>query len=806
MGLEKLLYLQGVGAEFIDCFGNHIHIPPSDREGILKSMCLEASAADSITQDLASKEAVPTEVLSPQWIEARIDTLDVAPWRTPLASFQWCYVDDPCVSVYLPDGFPEPLQFELASQTGERSSFIVYVSQMKLAGDYVIDGKRYCHYQYSLLGAEVLPLGLGYHKLTLALSTFETPFTSTLMIAPRMAYQGRLSPKEHKHAEGNPHSFHDSHHDAHHDLDNNSHQDSHSDSHHETWRSANIAANHTPKRSQPWGLSVHLYTLRSQRQWGIGDFGDLATLIECVASYGADFILLNPLHALDISDPTQASPYSPCDRRRLNPLYIQIDTLAEFASVAKTFASEEWQAELASIAEDNWLNYPAIYRLKYRAFIALYHVFSKKHLGKDTHRGEMFAEFVKQEGESLQEFATGEALRAPIDLAQDSQFYCYLQFVASEQMALCQLRAKQSGMSIGLIRDLAVGALVQGNEVQDNAEQFCLNASIGAPPDPFAPQGQNWGLTPFDPIKLKQHNYRHFIALAKANMRHCGALRIDHVMALLRLWWWPLDKALGNGAYVYYPVETLLAILCLESQRARCILIGEDLGIVPPEIVSRLHDAGIYSNELFYFCKDYHGFKSPADYKPQSLMMLANHDVPTLKAWWTGSDLQTRRKLELIDSDQALTSALTQRCHEKQQLLWRLQAQGFLSQADIESINCEFNSAVELDTSHELAQRYEIDFGRILLPWLAMAASGNACLFSVQLSDLLEEVHSVNIPGTWREYPNWQRRLPLNLSEIAASKAIAERLHLISRARRFADDDEYGQGTLSASALIKASN
>lgn len=322
-------------------------------------------------------------------------------------------------------------------------------------------------------------------------------------------------------------------------------------------------------------------------------------------------------------------------------------------------------------------------------------------------------------------------------------------------------KAKEAGMGIGLIRDLAVGAALQGVEVQANSQLFCLNASIGAPPDPFAPQGQNWGLTPLDPIKLKQDRYRHFIALIRANMTYCGALRIDHVMGLLRLWWWPLDKRLGQGAYVYYPVETLLAILCLESQRARCVVIGEDLGLVPPDIIHRLYHAGVYSNELFYFCKDHQGFKPPSQYKFQSLMMLANHDVPTLVAWWTGSDLHLRRQLDLLTTDEQLGEALAGREQEKHQLVHSLISQGLLPETDIQ----------------------QIDLEDLLTAWMALGASGNSALYSVQWCDLLADRHAVNIPGTWLEYPNWQRRLPITLRDAATQSTVALRLQRIAAAR-----------------------
>lgn len=784
MGLEKLLYLRGVGADFTDCFGQYIRIPEADRQGILTCMLQEKN-----TQACEAKDEPLTSLPSGDELDAQVYQLDAHHWTQLLPAFHWCYVDEPWVCLYLPQSYRGDLLLKFACEQGEMVVLEVPFSALKPIGDYRIQAQalsqfgaspfanecQFLQYRLDLLGhkfhcrdagdtsepyidsearrswesvstapntsdkkdnlSDLSCLGLGYHTLSVSLfgladdqqgvssagmsaasnsaASKTAEFHGTFMVAPRTAYQGVMSAV----AQG--------------------------------------------KRHKPWGVSVQLYSVRSNNQWGIGDFGDLEQLITLVAEYGADFIQLNPLHALDIAVPEQPSPYSPCDRRRLNPLYIHLSSVPEFELLAEEFAAKEWQEAIALLNTENWLDYPKVSELKYRAFARLYTVFCESHLQQHTMRAQRFDDFVKQEGEPLREFAQAEYLRSPSAIAQDECFYLYLQFVAEEQLQLCQLKAKEAGMGIGIIRDLAVGAALQGIEVQANSQLFCLNASIGAPPDPFAPQGQNWGLTPLDPIKLKQDRYRHFIALIRANMTHCGALRIDHVMGLLRLWWWPLDKRLGQGAYVYYPVETLLAILCLESQRARCVVIGEDLGLVPPDIIHRLYHAGVYSNELFYFCKDHQGFKPPSQYKFQSLMMLANHDVPTLVAWWTGSDLHLRRQLELLTTDEQLGEALAGREQEKHQLVHRLISQGLLPETDIQ----------------------QIDLDDLLTAWMAFGASGNSALYSVQWCDLLGDRHAVNIPGTWLEYPNWQRRLPISLSEAAAKPTLAKRLQRIAAAR-----------------------
>jgi len=769
MGLEKLLYLRGVGADFTDCFGQYIRIPEADRQGILTCMLQDTY----VPNDETGAEPPVANKLTEGTIAAQVYQLDAQHWTQVIPAFHWCYVDEPWVCLYLPQSYSGDLLLKFACEQGEVIVFKVLFSALKPIGDYRIekpelarhgdspfaDECQFIQYRLDLLAHEfdcgdaseqgklsdVSCLGLGYHKLSVSLGDTTSTlgdctsgdhhvkptarkvneFHGHFMLAPRTAYQGVMN---------------------------------------------SVAQ---AKRHKPWGVSVQLYSVRSDNQWGIGDFGDLEQLITLVAEYGADFIQLNPLHALDIAVPEQPSPYSPCDRRRLNPLYIHLSSVPEFEFLAEEFAAKEWQEAIALLNTENWLDYPKVSELKYRAFARLYTVFCESHLQQHTMRAQRFDDFVKQEGEPLREFAQAEYLRSPSAIAQDEGFYLYLQFVAEDQLQLCQLKAKEVGMGIGLIRDLAVGAALQGVEVQANSQLFCLNASIGAPPDPFAPQGQNWGLTPLDPIKLKQDRYRHFIALIRANMTHCGALRIDHVMGLLRLWWWPLDKRLGQGAYVYYPVETLLAILCLESQRARCVVIGEDLGLVPPDIIHRLYHAGVYSNELFYFCKDHQGFKPPSQYKFQSLMMLANHDVPTLVAWWTGSDLHLRRQLELLITDDQLGEALAGREQEKHQLVHSLISQGLLPETDIQ----------------------QIDLDDLLTAWMALGASGNSALYSVQWCDLLADRHAVNIPGTWLEYPNWQRRLPITLRDAAAQNTVALRLQRIAAARHLPEIAEQTDNT-----------
>lgn len=696
MILDNLLYLQGIGDEYTDYKGEHVAIPKEDREGVLR--CLLSKSSQVVDEGEIDLPLTDAE------IQSRVFELADKSWTLPLPRFQYCYLDQLQMDLFLPQAYQERIKLSIVNSQGILSTINLNTDELSVIDTHWVNDEQYCQYRlYFTSDAVKSRLVLGYYQLNLVLNGyFSGRYAGRLMVAPRQAFHGDFCD------EGN-------------DEESQNTND------------------------KPWGVNVQLYSIRSKRQWGIGDFIDLKKLIEIVSIQGGDFVLLNPLHALDIKDPEQASPYSPTDRRRLNPLYIGIDKVAEFQHIEDTTKTPQWQAKIADLNETDWIDYASVFTLKYQVFVLLYHAFCEYEQSHNTQRYQLFIAFIRDEGEALQEFVLREEVLFEHGLPVDKTFFCYLQFIAQEQLADCQHHAKKSGMSIGLIRDLAVGALRRGAEVGAHLPQYATRISIGAPADDLAPQGQNWCLTPFDPINLQQAAFEPFIKLVHQNMCHCGGLRIDHVVGLLRLWCRPINQSRGQGAYVYYPMDTLIAIINLESQLSQCCVIGEDLGLIPDELTQAVAKAGFYANQVFYFTKDWHGFYAPKDYKKQSLMMLANHDVPTLSAWWASCDLHLRFKLSLIDSEEDLAQLLTRRHEEKQQLLDILIWQGRLtSEVDINSL----------------------DFSTLLNAWVSLAASGASQLFSVQLCDLLGDIHGVNIPGTWKEYPNWQRRLTSTLTEL----------------------------------------
>ena len=522
----------------------------------------------------------------------------------------------------------------------------------------------------------------------------------------------------------------------------------------------------------PGGLSLQLYSLRSARNWGMGDFGDLQELIVQAAQQGLDFIVLNPLHALDLSAPEHCSPYSPMDRRFLNPLYIALDQEAEYvdnSALQQYLAKPALQARLAEMRSAELVDYASVARLKLVVLGKMYRQFCKTQLQPGTSRGQQFRDWCQAQGKSLDAFAGFEAARHrfSLDQTRHSEFHKYLQWLADRQLQNCQKLASEQGMAIGLVRDLAVGGNDRSAEVQLNPGLFCLDARIGAPPDPLAPQGQNWGLPPLDPWQLQRTAFRHFRELLDRNMSHCGALRIDHVMSLMRLWWCPGDDHSGAGAYVHYPVDALFAILRLESQRHGCVVVGEDLGVVPPEIRRHMADSAVISNVLFYFEK-YDGvhFKQPAHFPQRALAMIANHDVPTLAAWWNKSDLELRQRIGLFAAVEQLEQAKQSRAAELQQVLYWLRDQALLPEAWQ-----DMNTQRRFD--HALCQALLQANGR-----------SAALLVSLQLEDLLLEQSPVNIPGTFGEYPNWRRKLTATVEQLFSQPESRTMLDAFVQARK----------------------
>ena len=326
------------------------------------------------------------------------------------------------------------------------------------------------------------------------------------------------------------------------------------------------------------------------------------------------------------------------------------------------------------------------------------------------------------------------------------QFFLYLQWLAHCQLASAQALTRELGMPIGLYGDYAVGSNPSGSETWMDTTSYRMGAEIGAPPDPLALRGQGWGIPPQDPFIMQSRALQGFVRLIRNNMRYYGALRLDHVMSLCRLWWVAAGDSPVDGAYVHYPLDQLLTVLALESVRSACLVVGEDLGVVPDEMRRAMPEFGLYHYKVLLFEKTGDRFRRPEDFVRRALGTVTTHDMPTLRSYWEGRDIDLRRTLNLYPTEDIERDVRRERDQDRVALLASLRDQG-------------------------LAPAYPANPGDGFTPELASAlhvylARSNTKLVSLQIEDLIGMVDPVNVPGTDKEYPNWQRKLTLDVEDM----------------------------------------
>jgi 4-alpha-glucanotransferase len=527
-----------------------------------------------------------------------------------------------------------------------------------------------------------------------------------------------------------------------------------------------------------WAIAVQLYALPSLHNWGIGDFGDLARLATGAGAFMAHAIGLNPMHALYPADPAHCSPYAPSSRVFLNVLYIDVEGVPELADSREARALADapaFQTALAAARRGDMVRYREVAALKLPVLQRLWRHFSAR---GGTERHHAYAAHVREGGTRLQRQALFDALhghfyrqdpglwewrrwpeayRRPDSpevaaFAAENEdrvgFFAWLQWLADQQLGQAFAAARQAGMSIGLYRDLAVAVNPSGADTWSHPEAFVPDVSVGSPPDMFNPDGQNWGLAPLSPLALRETGHGEFVACLRANMRHAGALRIDHVMALQRLYWIPQGRSGAEGAYLRYPFDDLLRILALESQRSGCVVVGEDLGTVPEGFRPRLSAAGVLSCKVLMFEREADGrFRPPQSYPAEALVSASTHDLPTLAGYWSGHDIDWRQRCGFL-GEGAADAARRERAQDRRRLLEALAEGGLLPddvsiEAPPEELSIEVNLALH-----------------------AFIARTSGRLVMAQVEDMLRVVEQTNLPGTTSEHPNWRRRLPLDVDSL----------------------------------------
>jgi (1->4)-alpha-D-glucan 1-alpha-D-glucosylmutase len=549
-----------------------------------------------------------------------------------------------------------------------------------------------------------------------------------------------------------------------------------------------------------WGLATQLYAVRSARNWGIGDFTDLTRLVELCAESGAGAVALSPLHALFPGRPERCDPYVPSSRLFLNVLHIDVEAIPELAeseTLQKELGREDFTPLLRALRAAPRVDYPAVARAKLGMLERLFRHFRDHHLAQDSTRAHAFHAFREVQGESLRRFALFEAIaehlaaeagapvpphdwpaayrdpgsqavsRLAIARAERVDFFAWLQWQAHLQLRSAGFRSLQLRLALGLCQDLAVGAAPDGAEVWADPDLFIRGASVGAPPDDFSPDGQDWGVLAWHPVALREAGYAPFAATLRANMREAGALRIDHVMGLLRLFLIPAGMSPTAGTYLAYPFEDLLGVLALESVRNRCLVIGDDLGTVPAGLPAALHARDALSLRVLYFQRgEDGGFLSPAQFERCAAVSVATHDLPTLAGFWQGTDLEQRRALGLFAAEEQYEAQLLRRTEDRARLLLALDHEALIPEGG----GTDPVAVPELAPAHIRAVHVYL-------------ARSPARLLLIQTADLLGETEQVNLQGSADAYPNWCSRQPLEIEAWSGHAGIQDLLESMREER-----------------------
>jgi 4-alpha-glucanotransferase len=491
-----------------------------------------------------------------------------------------------------------------------------------------------------------------------------------------------------------------------------------------------------------WLLAVQLYGIRSRRNWGHGDFSDLKALLELAARSGAAGVGINPLHAL-MHEQVGPSPYSPSSRLFLNYLYIDVSSIDHADAI---------DARARSFASSDLIDYPRAIAEKTRALRSCYERFTTT---RDGQRG--FEEFVALRGERLRKFACFETLRqrlpniaawpqqwrrsSPETLAaveekypDDIRYHMYLQWIADSQLQACSSHARSLGLKIGIYADVAVGVHPDGADVWSDPSLFLTGMSIGAPPDLLNVAGQDWGLTSYNPRRLEQQKFASFREMLRQTMRFSGAIRLDHVLWLNRLYFVPRGDAPADGCYVRFPLQALLGALSIESTAHRCIVIGEDLGTVPVELRTALAEWGVWRYHVAQFERTTDGtFLDANHYTASSLATFSTHDLAPFAAWKAGEDIALKHKIGIDPGESS---------DERRQAVRRL---------------------MERVRSRPTSDPGSLEFAEVA----RFLATTSARLLAVSLEDALESGKLLNVPGTVDEYYNWRVASPILLEDVA---------------------------------------
>ncbi len=546
-----------------------------------------------------------------------------------------------------------------------------------------------------------------------------------------------------------------------------------------------------------WGLSAQLYGLRRAGDFGVGDCAALGELARAAAAQGADALAISPTHALFSADPSHFSPYSPSSRLFLNALHIDVDDIVSDQALQAWIAELGLGDELSRLRHLELIDWPAAARTKQQVLQKIWSQLGPRWVDSEHVLAKSFRAFRQQGGVALEDHARFEAIHAQM-FGHDAKlwhwrnwpqsfrdphgdavaefaaqqvdavnFHVFLQWLAGKGFSAAQRHAREAGMAIGLIADLAVGTTDGGSHVWSQQQDFLMGLAVGAPPDAINTHGQNWGLTTFSPMALRNRSYAPFIDILRAALRYSGGLRIDHILAIRRLWVTPNGVPANDGVYLSYPEQDLLSLIALESARHKAIVIGEDLGTVPPGFSNMLSDAGLLGMQVLWFQRDQSFFVDPSRWSSQALATTSTHDLATVAGWWRGRDIEWHQQVGMLPPDSTVDDQQAARAHDRH-MLW-----GALKHAAVA----------------EGAQPPDNDTATTVDAALQFVASTPAPLAIFPLEDIFGVIEQPNLPGTIDQHPNWRRRLPEPATDMLKRPEVNKRLEQLRRIRPALDDN-----------------
>tara|TARA_R110000765_G_scaffold145872_1_gene248162 strand:- start:1950 stop:4115 length:2166 start_codon:yes stop_codon:yes gene_type:complete len=715
--IEKLAELVGFHATYTNSFGEQVYAQDEARHSLLNAMGYDLSCDEKIANSITELEQISWRNMLPP---SHVEKLEATHHE---------------IIISIVESALTKLSYDITDESGEKVSYNVALTSLTLKETVRFSDATYHKYTLPLPN-----LAQGYHQITLQYG--DASASCPLIYAPQTCY----SPQE-------------------------------------------------ASSEKMWGYAAQLYSLTSEDNLGMGDFGDLAKLVEKSAKQKASAIGLNPLHPLYQNNPAHRSPYSPTSRCFLNTLYIDLKQVPNFSTcqaAQSRFNSDEIQNKIAYAKQTELIDYPAVADIKFDILEILFQDINNLSLEQQTE----FTDFKTSQGNDLLQLATFEALYEhfrkidentygwpdwPVAFqAPDSDevkafqqthsnrinYFCFVQWLAHRQLKSIAVQAKKSGMPIGLYLDLAVGCDGSGVDVWSDKDVYVAGAAVGAPPDAMNTIGQDWGLTPINPVALQKQGYQPLVKALRSNMQYAGALRIDHILGLMRQYWVAPGMSADEGVYITFPLADILRIIALESRRNNCVVIGEDLGTVPDGFGEIMAKAGLLSYKVLFFERwDSGFFMRPELYPAQSMVTVSTHDLPTLTGWWTGKDLEWRQKLSLYPNEAMGQNERDSRIKDRQLLI---DALNDLNVMDISKAPAQAPAKMNRELSLSV-QKY-----------MAKAPSH---IQLIPLEDALEIVEQVNIPGTIDEHPNWLQKLPVTIEAFDTTDSVNELATAMNAAR-----------------------